>query len=102
MIGQKYWTKGSLIGQSPSCCIPSFVRIGPSVPEKKIFKIFFTIYGHGGHLGHVTWSLFPPQAASHEVFFDLLSGFVVSEVNMLEHCGRQLQRQTTEHGYTIS
>ena len=24
------------------------------VPEKKIFDFFFTIYGHGGHLGYVT------------------------------------------------
>ena len=24
------------------------------VPKKKIFKRFFTIYGHGDHLGHVT------------------------------------------------
>ena len=24
------------------------------LPEKKIFEGFFTIYGHGGHLGHVT------------------------------------------------
>ena len=24
------------------------------VPEKRIFKGFFSIYGHGGHLGHVT------------------------------------------------
>ena len=28
--------------------------IGPQVPEKKIFEGFVTIYGHGGHLGHVT------------------------------------------------
>ena len=27
--------------------------IGLLVPGKKIFKVF-TIYGHGGHLGHVT------------------------------------------------
>ena len=27
-----------------------------SVLEKKIFK-FFTIYGHGGHLGHVTLTI---------------------------------------------
>ena len=20
------------------------------------FQMFFTIYGHGGHLGHVTWT----------------------------------------------
>ena len=30
-----------------------FVKTGPLVREKKIFK-GFTIYGHGGHLGHVT------------------------------------------------
>ena len=33
---------------------PSFVEISLPVPEKLIFKGFFTIYGHGGHLGHVT------------------------------------------------
>ena len=26
----------------------------PPVPEKKIFEGFSTIYGRGGHLGHVT------------------------------------------------
>ena len=31
-----------------------FVKIGPPVPEKKIFEGFFIIYGSGGHLGHVT------------------------------------------------
>ena len=35
--------------------MPSFVEIGPSVLEKKIFLRVFTIYGHGSHLGHVTW-----------------------------------------------
>ena len=40
-----------MIGWSPQSYIPSFVEIGPPVPEK--FK-GFTIYGHGGHLGHVT------------------------------------------------
>ena len=37
--------------------IPSFVEIGLPVPQKKIFERFlrvFTIYGRGGHLGHVT------------------------------------------------
>ena len=33
--------------------VPSFVEIGLPVPEKTILKSF-TIYGHGGHLGHVT------------------------------------------------
>ena len=34
--------------------MPSFIEISPPVPEKKILK-FFSPYGHGGHLGHVTW-----------------------------------------------
>ena len=33
--------------------IPSFKVIGQLVLGKKIFK-GFTIYGHGGHIGHVT------------------------------------------------
>ena len=36
---------------SPQCYIPSFVEIGSLVPE--ILGVL-TIYGHGGHLGHVT------------------------------------------------
>ena len=31
----------------------SFVEIGSPVPKKKFLKDF-TIYGYGGHLGHVT------------------------------------------------
>ena len=30
------------------------MEIGPLVLEKNIFEGFFTIYGHGGHLVHVT------------------------------------------------
>ena len=41
-----------MMGWSSRCYIPSFVEIRPPV-QKKIFK-GFTIYGHGGHLGHVT------------------------------------------------
>ena len=33
--------------------LPSFLEVGPPVPEK-IFEGFFAIYGRGGHLGHVT------------------------------------------------
>ena len=52
-------------GLSPGCYMLSFVEIDLSVPEKKIFDRFlpyrgvgpswscFTIYGHGGQLGHV-------------------------------------------------
>ena len=43
-----------MMGWSPRCYIPSFEEITLPVPEKKIFKVFFTIYGHGSHLGHVT------------------------------------------------
>ena len=42
----------TIMGWSPQCYIPSFVEIGPLVLEK-IFECFFTIYGRGGHLGHV-------------------------------------------------
>ena len=38
---------------SPQCHIPSLVEIDLLVLEKKIFKGFY-LYGHGGHLGHVT------------------------------------------------
>ena len=44
----------TMMGRSPRCYIPSFVEIGLPVPEKKIFEVFFFIYGHGGHLGRVT------------------------------------------------
>ena len=43
-----------MMGWSPRCYIPSLVKIGPPVLEKKIFEGFFTIHGRGGHLGHVT------------------------------------------------
>ena len=43
----------TIIGWSPQCYIPSFMKIGLPVLEKKILEVF-TIYGHGGHLGHVT------------------------------------------------
>ena len=42
-----------MMGWSPRCYILSFVGIGLPVPEK-IFEGFLTIYGLGGHLGHVT------------------------------------------------
>ena len=61
--------------------MPSFVEIGPVVLEKKIFEGFFTIYGHGGHLGHVTWIFYihisyPFLLMLHIKFgFDWPSGF---------------------------
>ena len=43
-----------MMGWSPGCYIPSFVEVGLPVTEEKIFEGFFTTYGRGGHLGHVT------------------------------------------------
>ena len=37
--------------------MPSFKIIGLLVREKKILKVF-TIYGHDGHLGHVTLTIY--------------------------------------------
>ena len=41
-----------MMGWSPQCYIPSFMKIGLPVLEK-IFE-GFTIYGNDSHLGHVT------------------------------------------------
>ena len=68
------------MGWSPKCYIPSFVKIGLPVLEK-FFEWFFTIYGRGGHLGHVTQILrsnFRPHNPGmlHIKFhFDWPSGF---------------------------
>ena len=38
--------------------VPNLTRIiGLPVLEKKRLKVF-TIFGHGGHLGHVTWTIY--------------------------------------------
>ena len=48
--------------------------------EKKIFK-GFTIYGHGGHLCHVTWTIYTnfrspfPRGLHLKFGFDWPSGF---------------------------
>ena len=38
--------------------MPSFIEIGPTATEKKIFEGFLPYMGHGGHLGHVTWIIY--------------------------------------------
>ena len=56
-----------------------------SDPGEDIFKVF-TIYGDGGHLGHVTWIINIHIASNflrmlHIKFgFDLLSGFREEDV----------------------
>ena len=46
---------------------------------------FFTIYGHGSHLGHVTWTSFPPSQRGSKWNLALI-GQVVSE-KMFENNG---------------
>ena len=43
-----------MMGWSPRCYIRSFVEIGPACSREEDFLRVFTIYGHGGHAGHVT------------------------------------------------
>ena len=54
-----------------------FKIIGLLVLEKKFFKVF-TIYGHGGHLGHVTWTI-------HINFRSPFQGLAVSEKKTFEN-----------------
>ena len=54
--------------------MPSFKIIGLLVLEKKFFLKVFTIYGHGGHLGHLTWTIYinfrSPFSRRHHMKFD--------------------------------
>ena len=43
-----------MMGRSPRCYIPSFVKIGLPVLEKKISKGFLPYMGMAANLGHVT------------------------------------------------
>ena len=76
--------------------MPRFKIIGFLVLEKKIFLKVFAIYSPGGHLGHVTWTIYtnfrsPFLRMLHMKFeFDWPSGFreddSVSEKKMIEKC----------------
>ena len=59
------------------------------MPEKKIVKVF-TIYGHGGHLGHVTWTFYINFRSpfSRRLTHNLaLIGLAVSVEKMFENGG---------------
>ena len=43
-----------MMGWSPRCYIPSFRKNQPAGSGEEDFLRVFTIYGRGGHLGHVT------------------------------------------------
>ena len=55
--------------------LPSFKIIGLLVLEMKILKVFFFIYGRGGHLGHVPLTInincLSPCPSWHHVKFGL-------------------------------
>ena len=75
-----------MMGWSSRCYIPSFVKIVQLVREKKIFEGFFTIYGHGGHLGHVTsimssdFRFLVPETLHTKFGSDRHSSFLESQV----------------------
>ena len=87
-----------MMGQSPLCYTPSFVEIGPPVPEKMIFMVF-TVYGHGGHLGHVTWTIYmkfrsPFLGMLHMKFGFAMIGRAVSEEKIFEIVDGRRRRRT--------
>ena len=60
----------SMMGWSPRCYIPSFVEIGPPVPEKKIFVGFLPYMG-------VAAILVTGPASCHQIFISLyLKAFI--------------------------
>ena len=52
-----------------------FFEICPPVPEEKIFEGFFTIYGHGGQLGQVTWIIYEYIGYHFLLMFHIKFGF---------------------------
>ena len=65
-----------MMGWSPRCYIPSFVEIGPPVPEKKIFEGFLSDMG-------VAAILVMQPASCHQIFISLyLKAFIKSLVQI--------------------
>ena len=68
----------------------------------------FTIYGHGSHLGHVTWTLYinfrsPFLWMLHMKFgFDWPSGFRGDNFKDPEKILEIVDRRRTDHGHPIS
>ena len=65
--------------------------------------LVFAIHSHGGHLGHVTWTIYTNFRSTflrmrHMIDIDWPSGFSGED----EKCGlrQRRRRRTTEHGYT--
>ena len=59
-----------MMGRSPQCYIPSFIEIGPPVPEKKIFERFLPYMGMAAILVML-------PASSHHIWISLyLKAFI--------------------------
>ena len=85
-----------MMGRSPRCYIPNFVKIGPPVLEKKIFEGFYHIWAlrpsWSCDLDHLYKLSFPlPKEAPQNL---ALIGQAVSEEKIFENGGR------TEDGRT--
>ena len=97
-----------MMGLSPRCYIPNFVKDSPPVVEKKIFEGFLPYnYGRGCHLGNVTQmprrKFRSPYPRRLHIKFGF-DGQAVSEKKMFEYYGRRTddrrrrRRTTTDAG----
>ena len=93
-------------GQESPMLHTKFRENRPTGSGEEDFLRVFTIYGCGGHLGHVTWTIYinfcsPFPRRLHIKFgFDWSSGFrgeAFENVNV-----RQMDGRTPDHGYPIS
>ena len=98
------------MSRSPQCQIPSFVEIGPPVPEKKIFKGFEHFWAWrpswSCDLDHLYKLSFPlPKEAPHKIWLWLAKRFQRRRrLKMWTDDGRRRRRTAGRrtHGYTIS
>ena len=99
-VNQRSSFEQTIMGWSPQLYKPSFVEIGPLLPEK-IFEGFFTIYGSYDPDSANKHSFPPTHRGSTQNL--ALIGRAVTEKNMFEHCvQRRTDGRTPDHGYTIS
>ena len=78
----------------------SFKIIGLPILERNIFRVFI-LYGHGGHLGHVTWTIYINIRSSFRRRLHMKFGFdwpsVFREEDIL-NCGRTMTDDDDDDG----
>ena len=85
--------------------MPSFNIIGLLVLEKKIFKGFLPYIGIGGHLGHVTWTIYRNVCFTfpRKLYIKFSFGWPRDlGGDVLKIVDRRTDRRTQWQGYTIS